>query len=87
MSASKDGMAMEVVETSSFAESCKSSMDITSDPGKNVMASGAVGSITCSLHPLVIMNVSEHWTRERAQEGSVQQGKTPLKLSTLEILT
>lgn len=41
---------------------------------KSVMASGTVGSVTCSLHPLVIMNISEHWTRERAQEGSVQQG-------------
>lgn len=61
------------VETASIAESSKSSMEITIDPGKNVMASGAVGSITCSLHPLVIMNVSEHWTRERAQEGAVQQ--------------
>ncbi|KAJ8913532.1 hypothetical protein NQ315_017083 [Exocentrus adspersus] len=75
MSGQKDPMAMEV-ETAPIAEtsnSSKSSMDITTDPGKNVMASGAVGSITCSLHPLVIMNVSEHWTRERAQEGSVQQ--------------
>lgn len=42
------------------------SMD-TSDVEKNVMAPGATGSVTCSLHPLVIMNVSEHWTRVRAQ--------------------
>ncbi|KAK0180253.1 hypothetical protein PV327_005917 [Microctonus hyperodae] len=34
-----------------------------------VMASsGTVGSVSVSLHPLVIMNVSEHWTRIRAQE-------------------
>ncbi|XP_015114321.1 COP9 signalosome complex subunit 6 [Diachasma alloeum] len=38
-----------------------------------VMASsGTVGSVSISLHPLVIMNVSEHWTRLRAQEGSEQ---------------
>ncbi|XP_014227585.1 COP9 signalosome complex subunit 6 [Trichogramma pretiosum] len=38
-----------------------------------VMASsGTVGSVSISLHPLVIMNVSEHWTRLRAQEGSDQ---------------
>jgi hypothetical protein len=41
-----------------------------------VMASsGTIGSVSISLHPLVIMNVSEHWTRLRAQEGSDQLGK------------
>lgn len=41
-----------------------------------VMASPAtVPSVTVSLHPLVIMNISEHWTRIRAQNGSPQQGK------------
>jgi len=35
-----------------------------------VMAgSGTLGSVTVSLHPLVIMNISEHWTRTKAQEG------------------
>lgn len=42
---------------------------------KNVMASsGTVGSVSISLHPLVIMNISEHWTRIRAQSGAAQQG-------------
>jgi COP9 signalosome complex subunit 6 len=42
---------------------------------KSVMASsGTVGSVSISLHPLVIMNISEHWTRLRAQEGTPQQG-------------
>jgi COP9 signalosome complex subunit 6 len=41
---------------------------------KSVMASsGTVGSVSVSLHPLVIMNISEHWTRLRAQEGTAQQ--------------
>uniref|UniRef100_A0A1B6GFA5 COP9 signalosome complex subunit 6 n=1 Tax=Cuerna arida TaxID=1464854 RepID=A0A1B6GFA5_9HEMI len=41
---------------------------------KNVMASsGTVGSVSTSLHPLVIMNISEHWTRIRAQEGAAHQ--------------
>lgn len=35
--------------------------------------SGTVPSVTISLHPLVIMNVSEHWTRLRAQSGAKQQ--------------
>lgn len=40
----------------------------------SVMASSStVPSVTVSLHPLVIMNVSEHWTRIRAQEGCKQQ--------------
>lgn len=44
--------------------------------GSGVMASPAtVPSVTVSLHPLVIMNISEHWTRIRAQNGSPQQGK------------
>lgn len=43
---------------------------------KVMASSGTVGSVSISLHPLVIMNVSEHWTRLRAQEGSDQLGKT-----------
>lgn len=42
---------------------------------RSVMASsGTVGSVSISLHPLVIMNISEHWTRLRAQEGTSQTG-------------
>lgn len=46
-------------------------------PGGNksvVVTTATAGSVTVSLHPLVIMNVSEHWTRLRAQEGSPQTG-------------
>lgn len=44
--------------------------------GNGVMAGPTtVPSVTVSLHPLVIMNISEHWTRLRAQNGSPQQGK------------
>lgn len=46
----------------------------------SVMASPAtVPSVTVSLHPLVIMNISEHWTRIRAQDGSPQQGNSVLR--------
>lgn len=42
----------------------------------NVMANpSTIPSVTVSLHPLVIMNISEHWTRIRAQEGSPSQGR------------
>ena len=34
-----------------------------------VMApSSAAGSVTVAIHPLVIMNISEHWTRVRSQD-------------------
>ncbi|BFF92415.1 COP9 signalosome complex subunit 6 [Drosophila madeirensis] len=43
-------------------------------PKGNVMAAqGTTGSVTISLHPLVIMNISEHWTRFRAQHGEPRQ--------------
>lgn len=35
---------------------------------------GTVGSVSISLHPLVILNISEHWTRQRAEEGTSVQG-------------
>ncbi|GFQ82454.1 COP9 signalosome complex subunit 6 [Trichonephila clavata] len=49
------------------------SMEVDEVP-KNVLAApGTTGSVTISLHPLVIMNVSEHWTRVKSQEGTPQQ--------------
>lgn len=64
---------MEVEESN--AASAMETTPIASN-AKSVMASsGTVGSVSISLHPLVIMNVSEHWTRLRAQEGSDQLGK------------
>ncbi|CAG7821443.1 unnamed protein product [Allacma fusca] len=49
-------------------------VDVPMENKASVMAApGTVGSVTVSLHPLVIMNVSEHWTRNRAQEGKASQ--------------
>ncbi|XP_013393595.1 COP9 signalosome complex subunit 6 isoform X1 [Lingula anatina] len=46
-----------------------SKMEVDAAPS-NVMASSSLsGSVSVQLHPLVIMNISEHWTRVRAQEG------------------
>lgn len=36
------------------------------------LAEKALPSVTVSLHPLVLMNISEHWSRLRAQSGSRQ---------------
>ncbi|XP_008544805.1 COP9 signalosome complex subunit 6 isoform X1 [Microplitis demolitor] len=48
------------------------SSNSTSNSSRVMASSGTLGSVSVSLHPLVIMNVSEHWTRLRAQEGSEQ---------------
>lgn len=36
-------------------------------------------SVIIALHPLVILNISEHWTRVRAQMGKPTQGISKLK--------
>lgn len=49
-------------------------MEVDEASPRSVMASsGTIGSVSVSLHPLVIMNISEHWTRIKAQEGKSQQ--------------
>jgi len=41
---------------------------------EKVMAdSGVAATVSVSLHPLVIMNISEHWTRIKAQKGKPEQ--------------
>lgn len=35
----------------------------------HVLVSNVSGSVSISLHPLVILNISEHWTRLTAQDG------------------
>ncbi|OCT59456.1 hypothetical protein XELAEV_18000878mg [Xenopus laevis] len=44
----------------------------------SVMAQGVTGSVTVALHPLVILNISDHWIRMRSQEGRPMQGNVPL---------
>lgn len=42
----------------------------------SVMApSTAAPSVIVALHSLVILNISEHWTRVRAQNGKSTRGK------------
>jgi COP9 signalosome complex subunit 6 len=55
----------------------------SAEVGVSVMAgTGTAGSVTISLHPVVILNISEHWTRIRAQEGKTQQGQQESCLAT-----
>lgn len=44
-------------------------MDVDSTVDPNVTSSG-FGSVTVELHPLVILNISEHWTRNKVKENS-----------------
>lgn len=47
-------------------------------PTTSVLApSTSVPSVIIALHPLVIMNVSEHWTRVRSQAGKPCKGLSP----------
>ena len=41
----------------------------TEVPDTVLASSGASGSVSVALHPLVIMNISEHYTRIKAQYG------------------
>lgn len=65
-----------------------SSQSTATAASSNVMANpSVVPSVTVSLHPLVIMNISEHWTRIRAQGGMPAQGKmTERQLRKLQFI-
>uniref|UniRef100_A0A914WHQ3 COP9 signalosome complex subunit 6 n=2 Tax=Plectus sambesii TaxID=2011161 RepID=A0A914WHQ3_9BILA len=54
---------------SSSAATESGKMDVE-ESNKVVAASGTQTSVAVSVHPLVIMNVSEHWTRMRAQNNN-----------------
>lgn len=49
-----------------------STSNVLNTSRSQILAKNAIPSVTLSLHPLVLMNISEHWTRYRAQEGRAQ---------------
>ncbi|KAE8620338.1 hypothetical protein XENTR_v10010197 [Xenopus tropicalis] len=51
------------------AASNGSGMEVDVAAFPTVMAQGVTGSVTVALHPLVILNISDHWIRMRSQEG------------------
>jgi len=51
----------------------KSNENIASKNEVVVTSSGSSGSVSVKLHPLVIMNMSEHWTRIKVQNSSPQK--------------
>ncbi|XP_064614826.1 COP9 signalosome complex subunit 6-like [Liolophura sinensis] len=50
-----------------------SNMEVDGTSSAVMASTGTSGSVAVSLHPLVIMNISEHSTRVRAQEGKPMQ--------------
>ena len=74
-----DVKTMEVDESPATGASADAPLNLAPSaatsgaPDECVLASACtVGSVNVSLHPLVIMNMSEHWTRTKAQEGAAK---------------
>lgn len=61
-----------LVETSASAATVQADSEAgaggSTIAGRGIMAGGIPGSVSVSLHPLVLLNVSDHWTRQKAQQ-------------------
>jgi len=57
------------VDTPQLQQAAKSSQSKASGNGLLIVSAGAHGSVTVAIHPLVVMNMSEHWTRCKAQNN------------------
>ena len=63
------------MDTSDHNNTPSTSNAVSDKNSSNVMAPlTSAPSVLVSLHPLVIMNISEHWTRVRAQCTTPQTG-------------
>lgn len=62
-----DSESMDVDMETERNEASSSAAAAPQTDNQNILAVGTVPTVTISLHPLVIMNISEHWTRIRAQ--------------------
>lgn len=66
------------------------------DDKERVLATNVSGSVSISLHPLVILNIADHWTRLNAEEGKSvitlgaligkQNGRTIEIMNSFELL-
>jgi len=50
-------------------ENANVEMEVDEVQQDNVLTTNVTASVSISLHPLVILNISEHWTRITAQVG------------------
>ncbi|XP_069738570.1 COP9 signalosome complex subunit 6 isoform X2 [Phaenicophaeus curvirostris] len=55
--------------SSAAASNGAGGMEVDGAAPPSVMAGGVTGSVAVALHPLVILNISDHWIRMRSQEG------------------
>ncbi|KAG8131421.1 putative COP9 signalosome complex subunit 6 protein [Naja naja] len=72
-------------------------MEVDAAAAQAVMASGVTGSVSVALHPLVILNISDHWIRMRSQEGrpvqvigaliGCQEGRNIEVMNSFELLS
>ncbi|XP_032074561.1 COP9 signalosome complex subunit 6 [Thamnophis elegans] len=72
-------------------------MEVDAASAPAVMASGVTGSVSVALHPLVILNISDHWIRMRSQEGrpvqvigaliGCQEGRNIEVMNSFELLS
>ena len=59
-----DDVEMSDVDGAAPTPAESGASDGAGEEGEKVMAdSGVAATVSVSLHPLVIMNISEHWTR------------------------
>ena len=61
--------ASNVTPSTSGSDSAEKKAPLITGGYKVVASPGTSGSVSVKLHPLVIMNISEHWTRTKVQEG------------------
>lgn len=57
------------VDTPQLQQPGTASPSKASGNGLLIVSAGAHGSVTVAIHPLVVMNLSEHWTRVKAQNN------------------
>jgi COP9 signalosome complex subunit 6 len=72
METDKPSEKMEIDETEQAAAATSAASSSSAKKQQQILAKNAVPSVTISLHPLVLMNIAEHWTRFRAQEGAAK---------------
>ena len=68
-----EGAAASAGPSAAPAATSSSTAPAGTSSSSSVVASSsgaAAESVSVSLHPLVIMNISEHWTRTKAQRGA-----------------
>ncbi|CAK7295610.1 COP9 signalosome complex subunit 6 [Vulpes lagopus] len=72
-------------------------MEVDATVGPSIKASGVLGSVSVTLHPLLILNISDHWICMCSQEGwpmqvigapiGKQEGRNIKVMNSFELLS